>query len=402
MIFKYTAQKDGRNITGTIHADDVSSVVFRLSKEGLLPIKIKAIQNKEQLPKGFLTAGRVKSKELVVFTRQLAATLASGLLLTDALETIAEDVENKYFQTVILSIAKDIRGGADFSTTLLKYPRIFPKTYTAIIKSGEATGRLDRTTNELARYIENSERMKEKVVTALRYPLFVIGFAIAVVLIIVLFLIPKFKSMFESAGGQLPLLTRIVVGISETMIHAFPIVLLGIVAAFFAFWIALKNPKFRHAVDYAKFKIPIVGKNVIYKGCISSFCRTLSVLIEGSVGLSTSLEITAQVVNHRPLAEAIMNVRQRVVAGSDLTSEIRGQKIFSGMVKKMVAVGEKTGKVSEMLKRTADYYDDELDNTLSRLTVLLEPALIIFIGGIVLVVVLALYLPIFKISGALR
>ncbi len=402
MHFKCIARdSDGKKIIKVRHGQDVGSVIADLKSEGLLPLKVHALKSAES-PQFSLISNRVRSKELVIFTRQLAATLSSGLLLTDALETIAEDLENKYFQNIIAALVTDIRGGADFSTALSKFPKIFSITYIAIIKSGEATGRLDKTITELARYLENSERLKEKVITAIRYPLFIIGFAFLVVMVIVLFLIPKFKSMFDSAGAQLPLLTRVIVNISELCLHYSIGVLLAAVGAWILFLVLLRNPAFKYLVDVWKFKLPVVGKEVIYKASLSSFCRTLGVLLEGGVGLSKSLEITAQVVNHSQLSQVIRCVHERVISGSEMSMEIRSHRIFPSMIRKMVAVGEKTGRVSEMLKRTSDYYEEELENSLSRLTVMLEPMLIIFIGGIVLIVVLALYLPIFKISGALR
>ena len=164
----------------------------------------------------------------------------------------------------------------------------------------------------------------------------------------------------------------------------------------------MKSPKFKFSVDVLKFKLPVVGKEIIYKAAVSRFCQTLGVLISGGVGLSLALEITAKVVNNLLLEEAIEKIRIRVISGIPLSDEIRAQKIFPRLVSKMVAVGEKTGRIDEMLKRTADYYDEELEISLQNLTALLEPALLIFIGGIVLIVVLALYLPIFKLSSAVR
>ena len=403
MHFKYIAQnKDGRRIVEMTQAEHLSIVVSRLKEEGLLPLKVFPVKNIEAGGQYFFLRRRVTGNELAIFTRQLASTLKSGLLLTEALETIVEDMENKYFQEIILAIIKDIRGGSDFSAALSRHPKIFSMTYSAIIKSGEATGRLDQITKDLAQYLENSEKIKEKVITSLRYPLFVLGFAVFVVAMIVLFLIPKFKTMFETAGGRLPLLTRMVVGVSEFSIHNFFFVLLAMVVLWIWLIVLLRNPKFRYAFDAMIFRLPIIGKEIIHKASISNFCRTLSVLLNGGVGLSKSLEISAQVANHSQFSDVIEKVRERVVSGSVMSKEMSVQKIFPGMVRKMVAVGEKTGKLAEMLGRTADYYDNELEHSLTRLTSLIEPILIIFVGGIVLIVVLALYLPIFNITGALK
>jgi type IV pilus assembly protein PilC len=313
-----------------------------------------------------------------------------------------DDLENEYLRDVIKGIVQDIRGGSSFSAALSKYPKVFPFTYTSIIKSGEATGKLDHTLTDMAKYLESSERLKEKVKSAVAYPLFVFGFAWFVVFVMVIFLIPKFATLFSSAKAELPLLTRIVVGISNFCIHNLLFIFVLLVALGIGAWYSLKFPRVKYAVDVAKFKIPVLGKDIIRKAAISKFCSTLSVLLAGGVGMSASLEIVRDIVNNIPMAEAIDKVRSRVLAGSNLADEIRAQKIFPALVGKMTAVGQRTGRIDQMLSRTAEYYEDELENTLKKLTALLEPALIIFVGGIVLIVVLALYLPIFKLSSTIR
>jgi type IV pilus assembly protein PilC len=404
MKFKYVAQDvKGNRITETTTADTLGSLVNRLKKDGLLPIQVSEVKPSADIKKYiFPLRNRVKSKELVVFTRQLAATLTAGLLLTEALETIMDDMENEYFQSVIKNIISDIRGGHNFSAALVKYPKIFPFTYTSLIKSGEATGSLDKTLTGMAEYLEATERLKEKVLSAIAYPSFVFGFAFFVVFIMVVFLIPKFASLFSGAKVQLPLLTRIIVGISNVVLHNLFVGFLLFIASIIAFWYAMKFPQFKYQVDVLKFKIPILGKEIIRKATVSRFCRTLSVLLEGGVGMVIALEIVRDVVDHRPMAEAIEKIKTRVLGGSNLADELRNQKVFPRMVSKMVAVGQRTGRIDQMLARTSDYYEDELENTLKKLTSILEPALIVFVGGVVLIVVLALYLPIFKMSSAIR
>ncbi len=405
MKFKYIARDHkGKRINAVATADNAGMLVARLKAEGLLPVKIYETHSSTDALKGRITKirGRVSSKDLVVFTRQLAATLTAGLLLTEALETIAEDLENQYFQDVIRNVLQDIRGGATFSVALAKYPKVFPNTYVPIIRSGEATGSLDKTLANMAHYMEKSERLKEKVKAAISYPLFVFGFACFVVFVMVVFLIPKFAVLFENAHAQLPLLTRMVVGFSQLVLHNLLLGFILIILLVVLGWYLLKFPQVRYNLDAVKFKIPIVGKDIIRKAVVARFCRTLAVLMAGGVGIAAALEITWDVVNHLPMRDAIMKIRTRILAGSSLAEELRAQKVFPRLVSKMTAVGQRTGRIDAMLERTADYYEDELENTLQKLTSLLEPALIIFIGGVVLIVVLALYLPIFKLSAAIR
>ena len=351
---------------------------------------------------GFFHANTVSGKELMVFTRQLASTLSAGLLLTESLDAIAGDMENRYFHNIILSIRCDVEGGVGFTQALAKHPRIFSKTFIAIIRSGEATGALHKTMDNLAKYLENSEKLKEKVITATRYPLFVLGFAIIIVLVMALVLIPKFSAMFIHAGAHLPLLTKIVVDISNAVIHYFwalPILAAAMVAA----WLqARKIVEVRAFFDNVLLHLPVLGKDVFFKVYMSRFCRTLGFLLEGGVDVSTSLEITSQVVSSIPIARAVEMIRRRVEGGSEISAEIRKQRIFPALVGKMTSVGERTGRLPDLLGRAADYYDGEVDHSLSRLTSVLEPFLITFIGAIVLIVVLALYLPIFNMSKAVR
>ena len=405
MDFRYIAtDKQGKRITATTKAENMSALVMRLKSEGLLPLNIyEAKPTRSNFLTSFISGGRVKSKDVVIFTRQLAATLSAGLLLTEALETIAEDMENIYFRNVIRRIREDILTGSNFSQGLAKHPKIFPVTYVAIIRSGEATGSLDKTLTHLARYLENSERLREKVKTALRYPTFVLSFAIFVVLVIVIFLIPKFTAIFEGFHAQLPLITRIVVGISNFVLHKTPFAIAVIFVVWIAFIFLMKIPAFRFQMDVLKLKIPVLGKDVIHKSKVSAFCRTLGTLMNGGVALPAALEISAHVVDHLMIGQAVDRIRTRVIAGASMGEEIRSQsRAFPKLVGKMVSVGERTGRVDDMLIRTADYYDDELENTLQTLMSLLEPILIIFIGSIVLVVILALYLPIFKLSAIIK
>lgn len=406
MNFQYIANdlRTGKRIKGVAAAPSVSALVRRLKEEKLLPLQVyeRRLANLGAKVKTRVARKPVLMKELIVFTRQLAATLSAGLLLTEGLEAVAEDLENTTFRRVIEDIRESIQSGSDFSTALAQYPYIFSVTYIALVKSGEATGNLDVTMANLAQYLENTERMKEKVRNAVRYPLFVFGFAVFVVMVVVLFIIPQFHGLFSQAGVQLPFLTRMVVGASNFALKFFPFIFAGILCAFLVLRMSLKSPLVRYGVDALILKIPLVGRDIFHKALVSRFCRTFGFLFAGGVGLAKSLEITEQVVNHRLIGQATEKIRQRVVGGGSLAEEIKRQKIFPRLMAKMVAVGERTGKVSEMLTRTSDYYDNELDNAFQKLATLLEPALIIMVGGIILVVVIALYLPIFQMSSAIR
>jgi type IV pilus assembly protein PilC len=271
-----------------------------------------------------------------------------------------------------------------------------------MIKSGEATGTLSNTMKGLAEFLESSERLKSKVKSAISYPAFVAGFACFVVLGVVFFLIPKFQDMFAAAGAKLPLLTRIVMNISQFALHNFIFLVVAVLAGCFVFWYCLRFYKFRYTIDGLLLKIPIIGKDIIYKALVSRFAQTLSVLMAGGVGLATSLEITGKVVDNMVFAEAIDKIKHRVVGGAAMSQEIKATGVFPSLLVKMAQVGEKSGRLPDMLKRTSEYYEEELEHTIHSLTSILEPALIIFIGGIICIVVIALYLPLFNISSAIH
>lgn len=345
---------------------------------------------------------RVTGKELAVFTRQMAATINAGLLLSEALETIGDEAENVHLQDVIAQVRRDIQSGQDFSGALARHPKVFPEEYVSIIRSGEAGGGLAKTLTNLAKYLESTERMKAKIKSAVRYPIFIFSFAIVVVLVMVLFLIPKFKEMFDTAGAQLPLLTRIVVSISDFFIAYFPYLIVMAAILVVAYIYCLRYRSFRYLVDAIKLRIPIIGKEIIHKSIVSRFCHTFGFLLARGVGLSQSLEITSQAVNNLLFLEAVEKIRTKVLSGGSISQQIKTQDLFPNLVSKMAAVGEKTGTLATMFEKTGEYYDDELEITIQNLMVMIEPVLIVFVGGIVCVVIIALYLPIFKISALVK
>lgn len=401
MEFQYTVlDKNRKRIKGKAKADSLLALLTRLKSEDLLPIEIKPVGN-NSLSKGILNIVKIRKKlstrELAIFTRQLASALQAGILLTDCLETIGEDWQNVDFRKTIEKVLAEIRAGKSFSSALAKFPQYFSSTYLALVKAGEHTGNLGLTLGNLAKHLEAIARTIQKIKTATRYPLFVFGFFLFAVFVIVFFIIPKFKAIFANSGVSLPLLTRIVVGTSEFIIgNIFWLLLFAMLCAV-TYWFLQKSPKTRFFIDRYKLKIPIFG-DILMKSLISRFARTLSILISGEVGLASALTISSEVTNNLYLKSIIDKIKERVLTGFPLSQEMDNQRIFLKMFVKMVQVGEKTGRIGQMLQHNADYYDEELEVAVTNFTSLLESGLIILIGALVLAVVLALYLPIFKIA----
>ncbi len=403
MEFNYTAQdKNGKRITATASAGSVSLLVTQLKGQGLLPIEVnpvsKVLPRNEKSRDGSRVRRRnIKVRELAIFTRQLSSVLSAGILLNEALDTIGSDWHDPYFRKIIADIMQHIRAGKSFSSSLSRFPECFSPVYIALVQAGEETGNLGSMLGNLAKYLEDIAVTIQKIKTAVRYPLFVLGFFFFTVFVIITFIIPKFSAIFSRSKMSLPLLTKIVIGVSEFVIKNTLWIFLVIGVAAFIIYYLMKLPKIRFAFDRHKLRIPILG-NILMKGLISRFARTLSILISGGVGLAGSLTISSDSMNNLYIKSILEQVKERVLSGFPLSRELASCNIFQNIFIKMVEVGERTGKMGDMLKRNADYYDDELNVAITNFTSLLEPALIVLIGGVVLIVVLALYLPIFKMS----
>jgi type IV pilus assembly protein PilC len=405
MVFEYVViNKEGKRVKSFMKAETAAAVATSLRSSGGMPLKIKALK-KERPPnliqKFFPGSKRVTTKELVIFTRQLGTVLSAGVLLTEAISTIAVDMENKYFSGVLEAVIFHINAGESFSDALAYHTSIFSPYYVAIVSSGEAVGRLGPTVGDLATFMEEDEKMRLKFLAAVRYPIFLICFVFCIVSGIVLFLIPKFKAIFEGAHIELPLLTRIVVGVSQFSLHNLAFIIIGIVLIFFASWQALQVFRIRFMVDYALLQAPIIGK-VIRKAFIARFCQILSMLLGGGVGIIPALSLSTKVMGNYFLKFVIDDVRNNVTGGSSLSEALNAHEDIPRIMVKMVAVGEKAGMLSAMLKRVGDYYDQEVSTFLNNINSILEPVFIIIIGAVVLTVALALYLPIFMMSSAVH
>jgi type II secretory pathway component PulF len=407
MEFNYIAlDKSGKRYSAKQEAESIAALVAQLKGEGLLPIQVKRAGNiSSRSSKSRVVFGprrkSIKVKDLAIFTRQLSSVLQAGILITEALATIGSDWHDPYLRKIIEDILGDIRAGKSLSSALSKFPECFSSIYIALVKTGEETGNLGGMLANLAKYLEDISATIQKIKSAVRYPAFILGFFFFTVFVIATFIIPKFSAIFSRAKMPLPLLTKIVIGISELVIHNVLLIFLGLGAIIFISWHLIALPKIRFVFDRYKLKIPILG-NILMKGLVCRFARTLSILISGGVGLATSLTISADSMDNLYIKSILEQVKARVLSGFPLSKELAARNIFQKIFVKMVEVGERTGKIGDMLKRNADYYDDELNVAISNFTSLLEPCLIVLIGGVVLIVVLALYLPIFKMAAIRR
>jgi len=390
--------------TETRHeAASVPEVSSFLRTRGLTPISIKEI--KEEVFTGrvvrelssFLQARRIKASEVAVFFRQLATMLEAGVNLSECLDGLSSQIENQKFALVLRQIREYVAWGRRFSQALSEYPRIFPPLITEMMAVGEEAGSLDQVTSEVANYLESQIDLKKKVVGASRYPMFITGFFLVAAGVMVFYVIPQFKQIFDSYEAELPPLTQFVLNVSDFFVRnlLYEIILvLGLVVLIFGY---LRTSKGRGALDRIKLRLPIVAK-LIYYHLLSRICRTLGILLTSGVPLVLALDHTAAVAENVVAEKAIREVRERIVQGSTLAQEMRNQSFFPPLVTGMVHTGERSGTLNEILPKVADFYDRELDYRIKALTSTLEPMLIIGLGILVGFFVMSMYFPIFNLG----
>jgi len=403
--FYYIARDfSGKKTEGIIESENIGNVVLNLRRKNLTPIEINIIEEKgitKIEKKEKRKKGRVSLGELSIFSRQFATMLDAGVSIIDILSDLSEQTSNRYFKEVLENIKKDIQAGSSFSNAISKYPNVFSPLYVALVKSGEESGNLVGVMTELSSYIEDQIILLRKLRQALSYPAVILVFFIGVVSFVFLFLIPKFQSIFSSFGAKLPGLTLLIFKASQIFLKFLPlfiifIFLLGIFLYFY------RNTKIgRRQIDLLKLKFPLIG-NLMHKISLSRFSRSLSTLIAGGVSINSALEIVGATTGNVIIEDVIKKVRKGVIGGKVLNEEMKKYKIFPPILVRMVRVGEETGRLEDMLNRISKFFRDEVDATINILTSIIEPILIIGLGIIVGIVVLAIYLPIFKLAGTLR
>lgn len=398
-----TFKWSGKNQRGTIESGEVvaasrEEVIAILRKRNITPTVITEKTAKKKL--GF--GGRVKDKDIVVFTRQFATMIDAGLPLVQALEILSTQVENKNLAKTLSIVKTDVESGSTYADALRKHPRVFSELYVNMVAAGEAGGILDTILNRLAAYIEKAMKLKKKVKGAMIYPAVVTSVAVAVLAIIMIFVVPTFSKMFASMGGTLPLPTRIIISISNFIAGIGGLLIFGILVAI-AITIAQlrKTEKGKRAIDAILLKLPIFGM-ILNKVAVAKFTRTLGTLISSGVPILDGLDITAKTAGNKVIEYAVMDVRKAVAEGKTLAEPLSKAKVFPPMVTHMIAVGESTGALDAMLGKIADFYDDEVDAAVSNLTAMLEPLLMVFLGTTVGFIVVALYLPIFKMGALVK
>jgi type IV pilus assembly protein PilC len=391
--------KAGALQKGVMEASSESMVEAQLRKYGFSGISIKSEKAGFKLPSFGGGGPKVDTKDLVVFTRQFATMIDSGLPLVQCLDILASQQQNKSFKTALYAIKEAVESGSTFADALGKHPKIFDQLYVNLIAAGEVGGILDTILNRLAAYIEKALKLKKQVKGAMVYPATIISIAVVVIGVILVFVIPTFSKMFADFGGTLPMPTLIVIGISDFLQKY----ILVIIAVFYGIKVAIgkyyDTPSGRKLMDTLFLKLPVIGV-LIRKVSVAKFTRTLGTMISSGVPIMDGLEIVAKTAGNKVVEEAIYKVRQAISEGKTMADPLAESGVFPPMVVQMIAVGEATGAMDTMLNKVADFYDDEVDDAVGNLTAMMEPLLMLFLGVTVGGLVVAMYLPIFKLAGA--
>jgi len=384
---------------GDMEAPNEAAVNATLRRQGITPSKIK--ERGKGLDIELKIPGmqpKITTKDLVVFTRQFATMIDAGLPLVQCLDILGKQQDNKTFKQILLQVKESVESGTTFADALKKHPKAFDELYVNLVAAGEVGGILDTILNRLAAYIEKALKLRKKVKSAMTYPTTIIGIAFVVIAVILIFVIPAFEKMFADFGGSLPAATQFVINLSN-FIQKYILLIIGSFVLFiFVFKRIYRTEKGRASIDDFSLKLPVMGV-LIRKVAVAKFTRTLGTMISSGVPILDGLDIVAKTAGNKTVEKAIYKVKQSISEGKTIAEPLEKSGVFPPMVCQMIAVGEQSGAIDTMLNKIADFYDDEVDDAVANLTAMMEPMLMLFLGTTVGGLVIAMYLPIFKLAG---
>ncbi len=391
--------KAGEMRTGTVAADTQNALTERLLAQGMTVTKIKKKPTAFVMP----TIGSgVSLKDMVVFTRTFSTMIDAGLPMVQCLDMLANQSDNHRFRRVLAGVKTEVEAGKSLSESLKAYPRVFDGLFSNLVAAGEAGGILDVIFRRLSTYLEKAAKLRRQVRGALVYPSVILVVSIAVVMVMITKVLPVFEKMFKDLGaGSLPAPTRFVLAISHGVTDNI-LAVFGITIALVGIGIAvLRTEKGKYALDTVLLRMPVLGP-VMRKVAVARFTRTLGTLLSSGVAILDGLEIVAKTAGNRVVGRAIMYARSKIAEGKDIASPLLETGVFPPMVVQMIGVGEQTGAMDEMLQKIADFYEDEVDTAIAAMTALLEPIMLVFLGGIVGGMLIAMYMPIFEVAGNIK
>jgi len=404
MRFSYAARKqNGESVTGAQEAPDARALAASLRSEGLIPVSISEVSAQTifagaRRQRG---GGRPRLADIAPFMRQLSVMLRAGVSLVTALDDLSKQIDKPSFARVVEDLRNRVTGGSPLSVAMKTHPRVLTPLMCALVRAGEESGRLEQVTADLASYLESQISLRRQVSGALVYPAFVAGFFAIAFVILFVFLIPRFQGIYSGLGEQLPLLTTIALAVSVWLRHWLPVVVAVIVGGVLAVRIASHFPRMRARLDRVLIGLPVIGE-LSLKIVLVRFLETLATLQRSGVSILMSLDIARETAGNKVVEDALGQARMEVMRGSFLSRELAKSKVFPRMLVRMVAVGEETGNTEELLTQTATFYKEEVNTGIQAATRLIEPTLIVLMGIVIAIFLLAVYLPIFKLAGALH
>jgi type IV pilus assembly protein PilC len=399
-VFKWSGKtRQGDLRSGEMEASDADAVRARLSQMGIEPTKVR--KKPKEIHISIPGFGGVTTKDILVFTRQFSVMIDAGLPLVQALEILGTQSDNPAFKKVLLAVKSRVEAGSTFADALADHPRVFDELFVQLVRAGEIGGMLDTILQRLGAYIEKNEKLARRVKGAMVYPGIVLTVAVGVTVVLLAFVTPTFEKMFKDFGGAMPAPTQFLINLSHGLTdnwYLFVGVPIALVVAFKAF---TRNPKGRELWDAFALKSPVFGP-LVRKVAVARFTRTLGTMLSSGVPILDALEIVAKSAGNKIIEKGIYFVRARISEGKNMASPLADTKVFPPMVVQMIGVGEATGAMDTMLAKIADFYDDEVDVAVSALTSMIEPVMMVFLGGVVGGFLVAMYLPIFSIAGNIK
>lgn len=397
--YTYVAREatSGREIRSTLDASSEQAAISVLLNRNLLVVAIQERVSK----KGKTAGGTVALSDLVMFTRQLATMIDAGLAMVQSLQALAEQTTNKVMRDVIKDVCTRVESGDGFSAALLKHPKVFNRLYVCMVDAGEKGGLLAEILARLATFLENTARLRKKVKSAMMYPTVVVTVAIGITIFLLVRVVPVFKEIFEGFGSKLPAPTQFLIDLSEFLKGNLIYVMMGAGLVVYGWLSYLKTKQGREFWDRTRIKLPIFGQ-IAHKICLARFTRTLASLIRSGVPILEVLGIVANTCGNVVMEKAIRTAMSDIEKGDGISTSLARHPVFPTMIIRMMSAGEQTGKIDSMLERIADFLDEEIETTLSGLTSLIEPLLIVFLGVVVGGIVIAMFLPIFKMSDIIN
>ena len=395
-LFAYTAREtaSGREIRNTVEALSEQAAIAALLNRNLLVVEIKEKMAKRGQTKG----GRVQLADLVVFTRQLATMIDAGIAIVQALQALAEQTPNKVMRDTIKDICSRVEAGESFSEALTRHPKAFNRLFVSMVGAGEKGGLLAEILARLATYLENTERLRKKVKTALMYPTVVTVVAIVITIFLLVRVIPTFKEVYSGFGAKLPAPTLFLMSISELVQHYFIYMLVLAGGAVWGWLYYIKTKQGREFWDTQRIKLPVFG-SIAHKICLARFTRTLASLVRSGVPILEVLQIVSQTVGNIVMEKAIKTAGTDIERGEGISQALAKHPVFPSMIIRMLSAGEQTGKIDNMLERVADFLDEEIETVLSGIMSLIEPLLIVFLGVVIGGMVICMFLPIFNLAN---